>query len=67
MNNNTLNNRAKNPIEAEADRMQEKLRAEINSMTPAEKDAYFQSIADALKEAFNPQSARKRLSRPSGK
>ena len=47
-----MNNKPKNPIDAEADMIRRSIRAAIDSLTPKEKDAFYQAMADALQEAF---------------
>ena len=48
-----MNNKRKDPVEAEADMLQKSICATINSLPPKEKEAFYQAMASALRKAFN--------------
>ena len=59
-----MDGRPKDPVEAEVEKLRRSIGARIKAMSAKEKDAYYQSIADALKEAFNAKTTGPAPARP---
>ena len=61
-----MNSRSTNAIEEEVDRIRQNIWAKIKDMTPAEKDAYYQAQANAVRREFNIKVSSLRPVRPIG-